>query len=249
MIKSYFHVRRFVFCMVLCYFTGEAASVRAEDHYAAIAYSRSTGAYGYAYGYHTRKEAEDEALKRCDAEDAQVLTWGQNRWIALARASDNSYGHAGADTESEAQKTALSYCGEHSDDCEIVVSIYANHKGLKPARIRVRVPTDDTQIFLNGVAMSTTGRIRDYHTPNLVPGKAFPYQVKAVIPASAAAGIALPKTLTANIDIYNSLLTEVVFDPNAIETVVSTTLHPLQETLQRPSGSPVDIPPVPLIAP
>ena len=58
-----------------------APHVRADveidfNTYAAIAYSPSTGAYGYAYNYWSRYSAEREALRRCAAEDAEIVGAG-----------------------------------------------------------------------------------------------------------------------------------------------------------------------------
>src|SRR5579862_6346578 len=63
------------------------------DTYAAIAYSPSTGSYGYAYNYGSRGSAETAALRNCKAPDARIVTWVNNGFCALALGDDvGSYG-------------------------------------------------------------------------------------------------------------------------------------------------------------
>ena len=50
------------------------------EHYAAIAYSASTGVYGYAFDYGTRGEAQRVALARCGSADARLAGWARNGW-------------------------------------------------------------------------------------------------------------------------------------------------------------------------
>ena len=45
------------------------------DSVAAIAYSPSTGEFGYAYNYEDRESAEKAALKNCSPKDARIVCW------------------------------------------------------------------------------------------------------------------------------------------------------------------------------
>ena len=58
----------------------------------AIAYSKSTRRYGYAWGKPTRADAERVALRGCNASDAFIAVHGTNTWLALASGSGESYG-------------------------------------------------------------------------------------------------------------------------------------------------------------
>src|SRR5205814_6412070 len=75
------------------------ASARADDTFAAIAYSESTGRYGYSYGYSTRAAAENRAISECNADDASILVWGRNAYVALATSDNGAYGYAWASSE------------------------------------------------------------------------------------------------------------------------------------------------------
>ncbi|MGF1581783.1 MAG: DUF4189 domain-containing protein [Gemmataceae bacterium] len=58
------------------------------ENYGAIAYSPPTANYGYSYKHRTRRAAENEALRRCNAKDARILTWERG----LASSSGNRLG-------------------------------------------------------------------------------------------------------------------------------------------------------------
>ena len=57
--------------------------------YGAIAYSKSTGAYGNSAGAWSLYEAEQLALAKCGQYDCRIRAWEHNRCIALA----TGYGH------------------------------------------------------------------------------------------------------------------------------------------------------------
>src|SRR5205807_10452956 len=99
------------------------ASARAGDKYAAIAYSPSSGAYGYSVGFATRTGAEKEALAQCKGDDAQVLVWARNGWCCLAVGDDNAYGYSWADNEDYAKKLALSECRKQTSNCKVVLTV------------------------------------------------------------------------------------------------------------------------------
>ena len=61
--------------------------------YGAIAYSPTTGRYGYSWSYHSRAEAERTALRHTQSTDA-VVWFGHHTYIALARSGGGSYGFA-----------------------------------------------------------------------------------------------------------------------------------------------------------
>jgi serine/threonine-protein kinase len=93
------------------------------DLYAAIAFSKSTGETGWAYGYESQEEAEEEALSTCDAPDAEIVGWSVNAWCDLATGDNGGYGFAWGDTQEKAEKEALSVCARSDTGGRIVVSI------------------------------------------------------------------------------------------------------------------------------
>lgn len=62
------------------------------DTYAAVAYSPSTGKYGYAWNHYSRAAAERTALSRCTEKDATVVGWVNDGILAVAIGDDNAYG-------------------------------------------------------------------------------------------------------------------------------------------------------------
>lgn len=62
------------------------------DRFAAVAFSPSTGEYGYGWDCPSRWTAETAALRNCPAADAKVVGWVKGGWLVLAIGHDNSYG-------------------------------------------------------------------------------------------------------------------------------------------------------------
>ena len=94
--------------------------------YAAIAYSRTTGKWGYSHGYGSRAGAEQAAVRRCPEDDAKILVWTRNSWCALALGDDKSfYGWAWAGSASEAKRLAMEKCRAGTTNCYIAVCVYS----------------------------------------------------------------------------------------------------------------------------
>jgi Domain of unknown function (DUF4189) len=109
----------------LCWLAAPA-SARADDTYAAIAYSENTGRYGYGYGFSSRSRAEAEALNQCEGDDAQVVIWGRNAYVALAISDNGPYGYAWGTTAATAKRIALQKCRDYGgENARIVVSVYS----------------------------------------------------------------------------------------------------------------------------
>ena len=62
--------------------------------YAAIAYSTTTGDYGYAWDHSSLGSAKAAALNNCKAEDAEIVGWVCDGWLVLAIGEEYSYGVA-----------------------------------------------------------------------------------------------------------------------------------------------------------
>ncbi len=86
------------------------AKARADDTYAAIAYSEKTGHYGYGYNFDTCAAAEEQALSECKGDDAKIVVWARNAWCALAISDNGPYGWAYGDSEETVKDTALQKC-------------------------------------------------------------------------------------------------------------------------------------------
>ena len=91
--------------------------------YCAFAYSTHTGRYGYGYGENSRHQAERVALNGCGTEDAQVVGWSHNEYVALALGDGNAWGCGVGPTRRAAEHNALALCS--SSNAHIVKWVYA----------------------------------------------------------------------------------------------------------------------------
>jgi Domain of unknown function (DUF4189) len=103
------------FWLVLLAAPREAA---ADDHYGAIAFSQSSGNWGYSFDFASRGGAERDALNRC-GDGCQIVLWFRNACGALASGDDNSYGTGWASSRGEAERIAMSGCRENSSKCSV----------------------------------------------------------------------------------------------------------------------------------
>ena len=97
------------------------------DKFGAIAFSESTGRYGYGIDYFTRDEAEKWALYDCKAKDAKILLSFRNACAALASGQKGRIGKAQANSKEEAEKLALADCSERDSDCKVIHSDCTSH--------------------------------------------------------------------------------------------------------------------------
>ena len=105
-------------------FTLSAASTVSAAN-AAIAFSQSTGNYGYSEGYYYLAGAKGAAMDNCPGCDAKIVVWASNGWCALAVGDDNGYGYGWASCKCEAERLALEQCGRNTCNGRIVVSVYS----------------------------------------------------------------------------------------------------------------------------
>ena len=90
------------------------------DHYGAIAYSPSTGVYGYSYNYTTQSEAEYQAHQKCGYVDCQTATWVKNGCMSLAVNDYDYWAGAWGNTYEEARGKAILSCQESGYVCRTV---------------------------------------------------------------------------------------------------------------------------------
>ncbi|MFN8783709.1 MAG: DUF4189 domain-containing protein [Pseudanabaena sp.] len=93
-----------------------AGSAFAGDKYGAVA-TGANGAYGYAYNYDSRAEAEYAALANCGS-SCDVQVWFANACGAVAKGG-GYLGWAWNVDKDSAQRNALNSCGNGS--CEMAV--------------------------------------------------------------------------------------------------------------------------------
>lgn len=102
-----------------------AQSGEAQAGYGAIAYSPSSGAYGYSYNYPSRYTAESRALNECAARGGgcRVMVWFRNACGALATGAGRAYGWAWNTSRSAARARALAECRARTSGCYIRVLV------------------------------------------------------------------------------------------------------------------------------
>lgn len=91
----------------------------------AIAYSESTGRWGYSTG--GGRHAPYTALQNCKAPDARIIAQESDCWLALALGDDKgAYGWGSAGNRADAEQNALKTCGERTKNPKIAVSFCSN---------------------------------------------------------------------------------------------------------------------------
>ena len=105
-------------------FCSVSMGASAYGRWAAIAYSKSTGKYGWATGKRSQAEAEARALARCRASDATILISTTRSHVALALGDKRgSYGFAAGSVKGDVERRAKARCSEHTTGVHIAVSL------------------------------------------------------------------------------------------------------------------------------
>ena len=96
----------------------------AGDTYAAVAFSPSTGRWGYGNGYPTNSEAIARARRECGRSDSRT-NWCKNSWIALAvsNQSRGGWGSAWGETAAAARSAAIAECVARNPDGHVVICV------------------------------------------------------------------------------------------------------------------------------
>lgn len=94
------------------FFSAGAGQAANRNSFGAIAYSPSTGTFGYSYGKGNLADAEGTALGNCRGADRQIVVWVDHGFAALAV---NSHGYIGAawsrSSQADACRAALDFAG------------------------------------------------------------------------------------------------------------------------------------------
>lgn len=91
-------------------------------NYMAIAYSKTTYRWGFAYGYENRPRAVHAALERCGP-GAEYLCWSKDSSYCALADGPRSYGAGTGRTATEAKAQALSYASKVSSGARIVLVV------------------------------------------------------------------------------------------------------------------------------
>jgi hypothetical protein len=91
----------------------------------AIAFSESTGRWGYCTG--GGRHAPYMAIKYCNAPDAKIIAQKHDCWLALALGDGKGvYGWGSAGNRADAERDALQECSKRTKNAKIVVSFPTN---------------------------------------------------------------------------------------------------------------------------
>jgi serine/threonine-protein kinase len=108
--------------VVICLMAGCGSRAFAADTYAAIAYSKETGAYGYGNKYRSRDDAEERALQECGP-GCTVVMWVRNQCAGLAVGRGKGYGTYRGENERIVGDAAINQCEGYTSDCELKVTV------------------------------------------------------------------------------------------------------------------------------
>jgi serine/threonine-protein kinase len=96
-------------CVII--FAFSVIPAQARDYYGAIAYSKSTGAWGTSIDFSDSQSATDEAIRKCGQPDCRWLTWFKNSCGALAKSNEGKLGYSYKYTKrAQAERAAIKAC-------------------------------------------------------------------------------------------------------------------------------------------
>lgn len=107
--------RRIAVVAAILVLTGGAASA---DSFGAIAFSQSTGKFGYSFDHPSRASAETRAMAECTARSrgCKVGIWFKNACGSVATGV-NGWGSAWAPSRQQAEQSAIRNCSQHTGGC------------------------------------------------------------------------------------------------------------------------------------
>jgi hypothetical protein len=119
---------RTIALVALAVLLGTVQAARADAAFGAIAYSPTTGYYGYSYGRDCLANAESAALQNCNGLDRRVVVSVGNGYAALAVNNNGGFGAAWSGRcQADADQAALNFagglgCGAHIL-CEVATGV------------------------------------------------------------------------------------------------------------------------------
>jgi hypothetical protein len=97
-----------------------------RNTFAAIAFSQSTGRWGYKYDHLYADFSRRGAIKNSNARDAKVVVVAGNMWCALALGDDKAvYGVGTGGSADIASRLALRAARERTTNCYVAVCIHS----------------------------------------------------------------------------------------------------------------------------
>jgi predicted secreted Zn-dependent protease len=90
-----------------------------DNHFQAIAFSPSSGAFGFSFNQSTQAEAEALAISYCKKSDCKSVIWSRDTCASLAVGDRNAYGTAWQKERKAAETQALANCRKFGKNCKI----------------------------------------------------------------------------------------------------------------------------------
>ncbi len=108
-----------IMCLALGLGFATVTFATAANNYGALAYSPSTGAWGGAYDYASRRAAENRALSECRARGrgCQVAVWFRNACGAISVGNNGGWGSGWGSSRSRAEREARAVCRNYDSGC------------------------------------------------------------------------------------------------------------------------------------
>lgn len=93
----------------------------AADKFGSIAFSQSTGVFGYSHDHGSRRDAEARAMSECSSRGRGCKTaiWFKNSCGSVATGT-NGWGSAWAGNRREAERAAVNNCSKHTHGCKVL---------------------------------------------------------------------------------------------------------------------------------
>ena len=102
--------------------TSSGGIAAADDTYAAIAFSKETGASGWSHRFGTRAGAEEKALQECGP-GCSVVLWVRNQCAGLSVGHGRGYGTYMGANERIVGDASLNECLKRTTDCVVKATV------------------------------------------------------------------------------------------------------------------------------
>ncbi len=104
---------------------GFTCPARAQDRFGAIAFSPSTGAFGFSNDHPSQSDAEAGALAECRkrAGGCQSSSWFRNACGALAVGEYGGWGTDWGNERAAAEANALNMCRRYTNNCSVLRAV------------------------------------------------------------------------------------------------------------------------------
>ncbi|MBC7739486.1 MAG: DUF4189 domain-containing protein [Candidatus Saccharibacteria bacterium] len=119
-------MRKSATLLIICALSLAAAPAMAEKVFGAIAFSNSTGKFGWVKNTATKSDAQSEAVVQCGVDDCDTVVVFPN-CAALSVGDGFGMGFSADKSASKAEDTALAQCDGFTTNC-IISTSFCNDK-------------------------------------------------------------------------------------------------------------------------